>query len=81
MGRHSQAEIHTLGMHDITALASYLADKPYFMGSEPCSLDATAYAFLTNLVWAPLESPLKQHALKYPQLQDYCERMRGRHYA
>jgi glutathione S-transferase len=81
MGRHSQAEIHALGMRDITALAEFLADKPYFMGTEPCSLDATAYAFLANLVWPPIESPLKQHALKYPQLVAYCERMRSRYYA
>jgi glutathione S-transferase len=81
MGRHSQAEIHALGMRDITALADFLADKPYFMGTEPCSLDATAYAFLANLVWPPIDSPLKQHALKYPQLVAYCERMRSRYYA
>ena len=81
MGRHSQAEIYALGMRDITALATFLADKPYFMGSEPCSLDATGYAFLANLVWPPIESPLKQHALKYPQLVAYCERMRSRYYA
>jgi glutathione S-transferase len=81
MGRHSQAEIHAIGMRDITALADFLADKPYFMGQEPCSLDATAYAFLANLVVPPVESPLKQHALQYPQLLAYCERMRGRYYA
>jgi glutathione S-transferase len=81
MGRHSRAEIHAIGMRDITALADFLADKPYFMGDEPCSLDATAYAFLANLVVPPVESPLKQHALKYPQLLAYCERMRGRYFA
>jgi glutathione S-transferase len=81
MGRHSQAEIHALGQRDITALATFLAEKPYFMGHEPCSLDATAYAIIANLVHAPLESPLKQHALQYPQLPAYCERMRSRYYA
>ncbi len=81
MGRHSQAEIHALAMRDITALADFLADKPYFMGNEPCSLDATAYAFTANLIWAPVESALKQHAKQYPQLEAYCQRMRGRYYA
>jgi glutathione S-transferase len=81
MGRHSKAEIHALGMRDITALANFLADKPYFMGSEPCSLDTTAYAFLANLIWTPVESPLKAHALKYAHLIAYCERIRSRYYA
>ena len=50
------------------------------MGEETCSLDATAYAFLANLIWVPVESPIKQHAQQYPQLAAYCERMRGRYY-
>jgi glutathione S-transferase len=81
MGRHSQAEVHALGKRDITALADFLADKPYFLGAEPCTLDATAYGFVANLLWAPIESPLKQHALQYPQLEAYCQRMRSRYYA
>lgn len=80
MGRHSEAEIHAIGKRDITALADFLGDKPYFMGTEPCSLDATVYAFLANLVWAPVESVLKQHTIQYPQLEAYCLRMRGRYY-
>jgi glutathione S-transferase len=81
MGRHTQAEIHAIGQRDITALAHFLADKPYFMGEQPCSLDATAYAFVANVVMAPVESALKLHAKKYPQLEAYCQRMRSRYYA
>ncbi len=80
MGRHSEAEIHAIGQRDITALSDFLGDKPYFMGNEPCSLDATAYAFLANLIGPPVESALKQHALKFAPLQAYCERMRSRYY-
>lgn len=80
MGRHSQAEIHAIGQRDITALADFLGDKPYFMGNEPCSLDATAYAFLANLIEAPVESALKHHAMKFAPLQAYCQRMRSRYY-
>jgi glutathione S-transferase len=80
MGRHSEEEIQAIGKTDIAALADFLGDKPYFMGTVPCSLDATAYAFLANLLWVPLESPLKLHALRYPQLQAYCQRMRSRYY-
>ena len=81
MGRHAENEIHAIGQHDITALADYLGAKPYFMGEQPCALDATVYAFVANLLWAPVESALKQHAQKYPQLEAYCQRMRTRYYA
>ena len=80
MGRHSAQEIHAIGQRDITALADFLWHKPYFMGDEPCSLDATAYAFLANLVWVPMDSALTQHAERYPQLEVYCRRMRSRYY-
>ena len=81
MGRHSREEIMTIGRRDISALADFLSDKPYFMGEQPCSLDASAYAFLANLLWVPVESELKRHAMQYAQLDAYCQRMRARYYA
>ena len=81
MGRHGRDEVYAIGKRDITALADFLGSKPYFMGDKPCSLDATAYAFLANLVWPPVESALKQHAKQYPQLEVYCERMKNRYYS
>ena len=81
IGRHSPAEIHEIGKRDITAIADFLGNKPYFMGDQASSIDATMYAFAANLVYVPIESPLKQQAEKYPQLKAYCERMRARYYA
>ena len=80
MGRHARDEIVAVGMKDLTAAADFLGDKPYFMGAQPSSLDATAYAFLANVLWAPYEMPLKSHAQKYPQLEAYCRRMKQRYY-
>lgn len=80
MGRHSQPEIMAIGKRDITALADFLADKPYMMGVQPCSLDACAYAFLANLICREVESELKQHALQYPQIEAYCQRMKAQYY-
>jgi glutathione S-transferase len=80
MGRHSREEILAIGRRDITALADFLDDKAFFMGDLPSSLDACAYGFLANLLWAPLASELKLHAQKYPQLLAFCERLRCRYY-
>lgn len=81
MGRHSVQEIHAIGCRDITAVAEFLADKPYMLGEQPSSLDATAYAFLANLLWAPVDSPIRNHALGRPNLEAYCQRMKARYYS
>ena len=56
-----------------------LAGKPYLMGEEPCSLDAVAYAFLANLLWAPVDSPIREAARARPTLEAYCLRMKARY--
>lgn len=81
MGRHSPQEIHAIGCRDVTAVADFLADKPYMLGEQPSSLDATAYAFMANLLWAPVDSPIRHHAQGRPNLDAYCQRMRARYYA
>ncbi|MBM3357504.1 MAG: glutathione S-transferase family protein [Betaproteobacteria bacterium] len=80
MGRHSRDEIYAIGCRDLTALADFLGGKPFFLGERPASLDASAYAFLANLLWVPVESPLKAHAKTRPNLEAYCRRMRDRYY-
>jgi glutathione S-transferase len=80
MGRHSREEIQAIGRADLTALGDFLGAKPYFMGGQPTSLDASAYAFLANILWAPLETPLKARAQRYPHFEAYCRRMKARYY-
>lgn len=75
-GRHSRDEIVALANADVSALAEFLGDKPYFLGEHPTSLDATAYAFLANLIEVPLEMPVKVHATGFANLVAYCGRMR-----
>lgn len=80
MGRHSRAEIYAIGNADITALADFLGDKTFFLGDRPASLDATAYAFLANILWGPGDSLLKRHAAKFPNLDAYYRRMKAKYY-
>ena len=81
MGRHNAEEIQRIACRDIAAVADFLADKPYLLGEQPSSLDATAYAFLANLLWAPLASPIRDYARSRPNLAAYCERMKARYFA
>lgn len=81
LGRHRREEIYAMGCADVTALAAYLGEKPFFHGERPTTLDAVAYAYLANIIWVPIESPVKQHALAQPDLEAYCRRMKERYYA
>ena len=81
MGRHSMAQTHAIGCRDVTAVADYLADKPFMLGESPSSIDATAHAFLANLLWAPVASPIKAQAQARPTLEAYCQRMKSRYFA
>jgi glutathione S-transferase len=78
IGRHSRDEIAAKGAADLDALSAELGASPFFGGAEPAAIDATAYAFLANLVDVPVESPLKAHARSLPNLVAYCDRMKAR---
>jgi len=76
ISRHSNAEIYAKGAIDIAALSDALGDKQYFMGTEPGLVDASAYGFIANLLYAPLRSPLLAAVKKHPNLVAYGDRMR-----
>ncbi len=76
LGRNTENEIFHLGKQDLTALSDFLADKPFFMGDGPTTLDASAFGLLSNVLWCPIESPLKAHAQGLKNLVAFCERVR-----
>lgn len=80
MGRHSPQEIYRIGQVDLAAIADFLADKPFFMGETPTTVDATVDAYVANILFTPIESPLKEYGLTRHNLVAYCHRMRARFY-
>lgn len=74
LGRHSQEEVYLLGKQVMTALSDFLGDKPYFLGEEFTTLDATAYAFLITILKQPIPSPLQKDLLSHANLVAYCRR-------
>jgi glutathione S-transferase len=79
MGRHGPDEIFAIAGRDVQAVADFLDDKPFMLGPNPSSIDATAYAFLANLLWAPVDSPIRRRAQELPVLEAYCGRMKARY--
>jgi glutathione S-transferase len=80
MGRHSRAEIGRLGAHSIDAIADYLGDKPFFMGAEPTSADATLFPFVAATLCPIFESPVRNAAERHANLTRYADRMTERYY-
>lgn len=79
LGRHSSDEVSGRACADLDALGAALGKSDFFGGDEPATLDATTYAFVANLLWAPIDSPVRAHLQRnLPALAAYCERMRSR---
>ena len=78
LGRHTTGEIAAMGTSDIRAVAAWLGDKPYFMGTEPTGADATVYAFVASVLVPPFATPMKAEILRHPNLVAYERRMRER---
>ncbi|HEY9639499.1 MAG TPA: glutathione S-transferase family protein [Coleofasciculaceae cyanobacterium] len=76
MGRHSSEEIVQLTCADFQALSDFLADKPFFMGDKPTTLDATAYACVGNFIEPPYISPIVDDVLQRSNLCNHYKRMR-----
>lgn len=75
LGRLTWDEILELGKADVDAMANLLNDKPYMLGAQPSSLDASAFGFLTNTINVPIESDIKNYIRSKANLVRYCDRI------
>lgn len=75
VARHTRDEVMAMGCAQLESVATFLGDKPFVLDDRPSALDATAFAMLTGVLWAPFENPLKDFARAQPNLVAYCDRM------
>ncbi|MBA2650928.1 MAG: glutathione S-transferase family protein [Tatlockia sp.] len=75
MGRHNYDEILEMGFKTLDAMVDILGEKKYFLGEEPSTIDATAFAFLINILKIPYDDALKAHLSKSINILNYCDRM------
>jgi glutathione S-transferase len=80
LGRHSPEEIQRIAGDDLTALSAFLGEQPFFFGDKPTELDATAYGFLAQILWAPGSRGLREHLQRTRNLPAFCERMKQTYY-
>jgi glutathione S-transferase len=80
-GRHTPEEVELLACAEFDAISTYLGDKPFFMGQQPTSVDATLYPWLIHTMRVPFHSAIGKYGNALPNLVEYCDRMRDRYYA
>ncbi len=80
LGRHAPEKIYARIEQDLKAVADYLGDKPYLMGAEPTTVDATAYGFICNFHRANLKTPITDMIARMPTLVAYSDRMTQRYF-
>jgi glutathione S-transferase len=80
LGRLSSDENLALATRSINAIADFLGDKPFFMGSEPTGVDATMFAFACFVLCPYFESRLRGAAERRENLRRYVGRMTARYY-
>lgn len=78
LGRHTNDEVVQIMKGDLEAVSTFLADKPFFFGDTPTSVDATAYGVIANVINVPLDTPTLRYGRSLPNLVAYCQRMHDR---
>jgi glutathione S-transferase len=78
--RHSNEEVEQLLRNSLQALSDLLGTKNYFFGDQPTSLDATAFAFLAQLILSDQNDSCNQIAREYSSLVSYCEKIKKEFY-
>jgi glutathione S-transferase len=80
LGRHTEAEMTAMASRALDSLSQILGDNKYLMGNEPCGADATAFAFIANVLTTTFQSPLQAKAASLPNLVAYHDRMMAEFY-
>jgi glutathione S-transferase len=80
-GELSASDVYILGARNLETLAHSLGHQPFFLGTEPTSIDAVAFSVLASILYVPIESELKRKMQGHRNLQDYCQRFITRYYS
>jgi len=75
VGRHTDAEILSLGVRTLAAMSALLGDKPFVMGERPTSVDAIAFGMLAGLMTPFFDAPIRDRAASFGNLTAYVDRM------
>ena len=81
MGRHSIEEVEEIGVGLIDSLAELAGERPYFLGSEPRSIDASVFPVVWSVLATPIAGRLQSQMKSKANLVAYSERLREAYFA
>jgi glutathione S-transferase len=77
IGRYEPEAVYARGIADIQVLANLLSPGGFLFGATPCSIDAGLYGFTANILFYPIDTPLKTFLLSVPNLVAHCRSVHG----
>ncbi|XP_060069770.1 failed axon connections homolog [Ylistrum balloti] len=74
--RHTPEEIRHILSTDLKALSYFLGSKKFLFGDKACKFDCSIFGILAEMKWASFGGFSLSVIKEYPNLCDYCERMK-----
>ncbi|HWT97510.1 MAG TPA: glutathione S-transferase C-terminal domain-containing protein [Terriglobales bacterium] len=72
IGRFTPEAAYARGLADLQVLANLIPANGYLHGGRPCSADAAIYGFLANILFYPIDTPLKRFVDAQDNLVRHC---------
>ena len=72
IGRYAPDAAYARGLADLDALEDMVSTDAYMHGAAPTSVDAAIYAFIANIYFYDIETPLKRMVSSRPNLVRHC---------
>jgi glutathione S-transferase len=72
IGRFAPDAAYARGLADLQVLANLLAASDYLHGAQPTSADAGIYGFIANILFYPIETPLRMFVTSQADLVRHC---------
>ncbi|KAI6214264.1 hypothetical protein M3Y94_00246900 [Aphelenchoides besseyi] len=77
IGRNSVSEVEVITKNNLKALSVFLGNKPFMMGEQSCSLDATAFGHLCMFIYTPTNRDIQQYIeTECRNLMDFVRNMK-----
>jgi glutathione S-transferase len=72
IGRFPPAGAYARGLEDLQVLANLVPATGYVHGPNPTSIDAAIYGFIANILFYPIDTPLKRFVAAHANLVRHC---------
>lgn len=73
IGRFAPPAAYKRGVADLEAIAALVPGEGFVFGQQATSADAAIYGFIANILFYPIETPLRAFVTSQPALVRHCQ--------